>query len=289
MVANEGEVDELDRKNLKTKHMKKILFPTDFSQASTSALEFTAALCEHLEATIDLVHIFSVPFADASSTPPQYIDELVSKKREEVEKKLENLAQNYKSLVRRTEAVYGFFTAVEIEDYAQEHRMDMIAMGTRGEHSMLEKYLGSNTSEVILRAARPVIAIPEKAVYRKAGTIAFASDHQPNEQIALNGLKEISRKLGSHIQWVHVNVEGETTQIEKIPRNNNADPEILTYHLVKAPSVMEGLDRYMDDQKIAWLSLFIPKRRLFERLFHSSFTRKMSMHTHIPMIVFADR
>lgn len=269
--------------------MKKILFPTDFSDASLSALDFTVVLCQYLDASIDLIHVFSVPFADASATPPQYIEELVSRKRTEVEGKLDELASKYGPVIRKREAVYGFFTAIEIDEYAEEHNSDIIAMGTRGEHTLIEKYLGSITSEVIIRASRPVIAIPEKAEFSPGGKIAFASDHQPNENLALNALKNIARSLGSAIQWVHVNPHSETYTVDSIPVNEESDPDIAVWHVVKAPSVMKGLDEYMESEAIAWLALFIPKRRLFERLFHSSFTRKMSMHTHIPMIVFCDK
>jgi len=274
---------------LKINAMKKILFPTDFSSASLSALDFTVQLCRYLDAKIDLIHVFSVPFADASATPPQYIEELVTRKRVEVEGKLEVLAEKHGGVIRKTEAVYGFFTAIEIEEYAEEHENDLIAMGTRGEHTLMEKYLGSITSEVIIRASMPVIAIPEKAAFRQGGKIAYASDHQPNERIALDALKEIAKQLESPLYWVHVHPNSEETEVSRIPVTSDSDPDIALWHIVKAPSVMKGLDAYIEQEDISWLALFIPRRRLFERLFHSSFTRKMSMHTHVPMIVFCDR
>ena len=269
--------------------MKKILFPTDFSEASLSALDFAVQLSKDLNASIDLIHVFSVPFADASATPPQYIDELVTRKRKEVEGKLNGIKEKYGEIIRKTEAVYGFFTAIEIDEYAEDHNSDVILMGTRGEHTVMEKYLGSITSEVIVRADRPVIAIPEKAKYIKGGKIAYASDHQPNEKIALDSLKGLASLMGSPIQWVHVNPAGSEYEKSEIPTNTAADPDISAWHIVKASSVMNGLDNYMEEENVSWLALFIPRRRLFERLFHSSFTRKMSMHTHIPMIVFCDK
>lgn len=269
--------------------MKKILFPTDFSPASISALDFTSQLCKYLDAKIDLINVFSVPFADASATPPQYIEELVTRKRTEVEAKLHELAEKYGGVIRKTEAVYGFFTAIEIEEFAEEHHVDIIAMGTRGEHTVIEKYLGSITSEVIVRATRPVIAIPEKAVFKPGGKIAYASDHQPNEMVAINALKDIAASIESPLNWVHVDTHSDNVEISRIPVTSDADPDISLWHIVKAPSVMKGLDEYIEKEDISWLALFIPRRRLFERLFHSSFSRKMSMHTHIPMIIFCDK
>lgn len=269
--------------------MKKILFPTDFSPASLSALDFTAEMSKYLDARIDLIHVFSVPFADASATPPQYIEELVTRKRTEVEAQLADLAGKYGETIRKTEAVYGFFTAIEIEEYAEEHKLDIIAMGTRGEHTVIEKYLGSITSEVIVRASRPVIAIPENAAFKPGGRIAYASDHQPNERIAIDALKDIAISMESPLNWVHVDTHSDKVEISRIPVTSDADPAISLWHVVKAPSVMKGLDAYIENEDISWLALFIPRRRLFERLFHSSFTRKMSMHTHVPMIVFCDK
>ena len=54
--------------------MKKILFPTDFSPTAVNAFEYALALAKDLDATIDLMTVYHLPVADASSVPPQYVD-----------------------------------------------------------------------------------------------------------------------------------------------------------------------------------------------------------------------
>lgn len=266
--------------------MKKILIPVDFSPASLNALAFTDKMALHMEAVVDVIHIFSVPFADASATPPQYLEELITEKRTTVTRKLKDIAEKYPNSVGNTEAVYGFFPAVEIEEYAREKGYDMIAMGTRGEHSIIDKYLGSITSEVMLRAKCPVFGIPENAKFVKGGPVAYASDHHEREEVAIEQLKRLSKSMGAPLKWVHVNIKDEDVRIEEIPTTPGSDSDFSNWHVVHAASVMEGLDEYIKREKIASLALFIPKRRLFERLFHTSFTKKMAMHADIPLIVF---
>jgi hypothetical protein len=58
------------------------------------------------------------------------------------------------------------------------------------------------------------------------------------------------------------------------------------FSVINNYSVMEGLDDYMVKRDIDWLALFIPQRRLLERLFHTSFTKRMTFHTTVPLLVF---
>ncbi len=50
--------------------MKKILFPTDFSNASEKAFDFAVSLAHEMDATIDIVNIYHLPFVDATNVPP---------------------------------------------------------------------------------------------------------------------------------------------------------------------------------------------------------------------------
>ena len=57
--------------------MKKILFPTDFSDCAAHAFRYVQELASGLGATVDLLHVFHLPIGDASSVPPEYIQEML--------------------------------------------------------------------------------------------------------------------------------------------------------------------------------------------------------------------
>ncbi len=62
--------------------------------------------------------------------------------------------------------------------------------------------------------------------------------------------------------------------------------DILEYTKVTNPSVVEGLESYLEQKPMDVLSLYIPKRRLWERLFHFRTSKSMAFHTKIPLLVF---
>ncbi|MDP4819531.1 MAG: hypothetical protein NWR67_00880, partial [Saprospiraceae bacterium] len=62
--------------------------------------------------------------------------------------------------------------------------------------------------------------------------------------------------------------------------------QAATYAVIHDDSVMEGLEAYIQLHAIQVLAMYVPKRRLWERLFHKSRTRAMVFHTSIPLLVF---
>lgn len=64
--------------------------------------------------------------------------------------------------------------------------------------------------------------------------------------------------------------------MEKDYRYNFADLSEVHHN-----TVQEGIDEFLQQRKMDWLTLFVPQRRLWERLFHSSLTKKESFE-HTP-------
>ncbi|RMD75356.1 MAG: universal stress protein, partial [Bacteroidetes bacterium] len=56
--------------------------------------------------------------------------------------------------------------------------------------------------------------------------------------------------------------------------------------IVYQDDVISGLDDYVKTHKIDILALFIPARRLWERLFHSSVSQRMVYHSTTPLLIF---
>ncbi len=267
--------------------MKKILFPTDFSPAAQNAFDFAKKMAVDLNGKIDVLNVYGLPAVDASSVPPEYIQQMLDEHKEVVTKKLDAfVGEGTNGLVGEKFAEYGLFVAHEVKDYVKKNNHDLVVMGTKGERNVLAKMMGSATTETMMTAPRPVLAVPPDAKYTGIKKIAYATDFHPADAPSIEQLIEFAKTFEAEVHFVHVDVESKYEEPEISAFLDHYPFEFTDFTLVSANSVMEGLEKYIQDNDIDLLALFIPKRRLWERLFHASFTKKMTFHTDIPLLVF---
>lgn len=270
--------------------MKRILFPTDFTEASERARDYTAKLAAALGAKVDAMHMFNLPFAESAGMTPAMLEEMIATKRQLTREKLEKFLEAVPE-EQRGEAipVFGVFVPEEIDDLVRENKYDLVAMGTLGEHhTQMEKILGSVTSQTMLSvSACPVLAIPMGASWNGGiRRIAYATDFQPDDEKAASQLLDMAMQLGAEVHFVHVDTKSQIGEKDDFVLLEKYPFDFTRFAVVSNPNAVEGMDRYLNESGIDLLALYLPRRKLWERLFHSSFTRKMVFHTHIPLLVF---
>jgi nucleotide-binding universal stress UspA family protein len=270
--------------------MKKILFPTDFSSCAQNAFNYAIQLADDWGGVIDMMSIYHLPISDAGSVPPDYIDQMLQEKRNQVREQLRTFTKNApRHLIGKCRADYGLFIAQEITDAARYSEYDLVIMGTKGEHNKMEKLLGSVTTNVMMQAPCPVLAIPEEATYKGVHELAYATNFQPSDQLAIDQLMDFAEPLEANVHFVHVETKVPvSTNVEDYFPGGAVPNGFSDFTIVNNNSVVEGLDNYIKANEIDVMALFIPKRRLWERLFHSSVTKKMTLHTRIPILVFRE-
>lgn len=267
--------------------MKKILFPTDFSEAAQHAFKAARRIAKQMGATIDVISVFNLPFTDASSVPPEMIQKMLEENQQNCNKNLDAFTQEAEEKVLgNKEALYGVFISTEVTDYAKQNEYDLIIMGTKGERNTLEKMLGSVTTQTMMHAPCPVLAIPLEARIETLNRIAYATAFEKSDNHAVDQLLRFTKTLGASVHFVHVEThsdigsEGEMIEMEDYP------VYFSDFTIVNSTDVVSGLDRFIEEKDMHILALFIPKRRLWERLFHQSLTKKMTFHAQVPLLVF---
>ncbi len=265
--------------------MKKILFPTDFSESAANAFQYALEVARLINGKIDLLCVYHLPVADASSVPPEYIDRMLKERKKEVMEELQQfIGDAPRELIGSRRADYGIFVSTEITEAAGDDGYDLIIMGTKGHHNAMEKLMGSVTTQTLMHAPCPVIAVPEQARFEKIDHIAYATDFYPEDEPAVSQLMELAGIMGARVHFVHIDTSGkaEKNTIELSTRYG----DFADFNVLSNSSIMEGIDQFAQDKGVDLLALFIPRRRLLERLFHSSFTKKMALHTKLPLLVF---
>lgn len=271
--------------------MKKILFPTDFSEAAGNAFRYALGLARDLQAEVEVLHVFHLPIGEAGSLPPEYVQEMIDQAEVRATEELLAFVREYseRPFEGLQKALFGLFTPTEIVDYANQNGFDLIVMGTKGDRSKLEKFLGSVTTGVQLQAACPVLAIPEEAHYEGIQHIAYATAFDPGDTHAVQGLMDFAGRLDAMVHFVHVNTQSDRNDIQDLSHLRDGTFQFTDISVVNNSDLQQGLESYLNQRRIDCLALFIPQRRLWERLFHSSFTRKMTFHTKLPLLVYREQ
>mgnify|MGYP001558299558 CR=1 FL=1 len=145
--------------------IKTILVPTDFSDASAAALGYARALAEAFGSTLHLLHVVQDPYVQpwAAEAFGVSLAGVLERWEQDALAQLDALvpeAERQAHPVQSATRVGHPF--VEILNYAAEHHVDLIVMGTHGRGAVAHMLLGSVTEKVIRKAPCPVLTVRPK-------------------------------------------------------------------------------------------------------------------------------
>ncbi|MCU0252663.1 MAG: universal stress protein [Vicinamibacterales bacterium] len=144
--------------------LKTVLVPTDFSEASESALRYGKAMAEKFGATLHVVHVMEDLLAHAwaaevyVSSMPQLRDEIEKESRLRLGALL---TDGERKAFRAETALLAGNPFLEIVRYAKTHGVDLIVMGTHGRGPIAHMLLGSVAEKVVRKSPCPVLTVRE--------------------------------------------------------------------------------------------------------------------------------
>ncbi len=141
--------------------IRRVLFPTDFSEHADHAWTYALTFAREFDAELDLLHVLAPPprltEAYAAQIDPE---KLLESYRAEAAAAMERLLQDAKNrgLVCRSEIRVGVDFR-EIIDYARAAAVDMIVMATHGRTGLAHALMGSVAEKVVRKATCPVLTV----------------------------------------------------------------------------------------------------------------------------------
>ncbi len=143
------------------KLFRRILMATDFSPASTPALEQSIRMAKREEALLLIAHAYQEPgLVELSHAPARAYEEWDNALREAVERKLRPLVENArKEGVEARALLLAGFADEAIIAAAKQEGADLIVMGTHGRRGAARMFLGSVAARVISTAPCPVMTV----------------------------------------------------------------------------------------------------------------------------------
>lgn len=279
------------------KAVKRILVPTDFSEASSRAFTYAIWFADRFGAKIDLVHIvfpgtdvmdFPAMAAQVANVQIETARELMPSFTSQAMARLQSTTDFKNTPDIRSHVEVGS-PGAHILSIAKESEADLIIIGTRGEHNKLETAFGTVTTTVVSRSDIPVLVIPTELPAIQIDRIAYATGLQDSDPLHIWEVTKLLESFEPSIDVVHVKTENEKVQtdihsLETFFQEKNVNGT-MQFHTISGDDVEEGLEQFVTDHHTDLLVMHSPKRNLFERLGHRSVTRKMVLYNAVPLLV----
>jgi len=181
-------------------NIETILCPTDLSEASVKSVPLATTLARLHGADLHLIHVHLLHALETADEGVPFPGE------EAARAALEGSAGSvqWSQVVHRV--VRGINAAPTILEYADEHGVDLIVMGSHGRRGFRRLVLGSVTAELVRHASCPVLVVrhePDAPAPRDVDHIIVPVDFSPASDGALAVASELAGLLEVPIELLH--------------------------------------------------------------------------------------
>lgn len=279
------------------KAIKKILFPTDFSDTAQNAFRYCLRIADEYKANIELLHVIYPEYQ------PMDIPVMATKAIKDRADAARSVLQDFVDYgITQVQAGYQFedvpviksdveigSPAGLIKDIAERDDADLVVMGTREDHSTFDKTFGSVTTSVIEHAPCPVWVIPGEANFEDIDIIAYATDLNDADPYHIWKASQMLNVFNPILHCVHVG-DGELgrstmAELESF-FTQNAPALQINFHIVEGESITEELEEFSVNHDVDLLVMYAPQHSFWERIFTRSITKRMALQTKIPTLFF---
>ena len=187
--------------------MYTIVVATDFSKCANNAMTYALELSIRIKAKIRVVHVvYPNQGIDNSIYNAFWIDDYLALRNKDMKSWIAKFKKKpaFKEVQVEKHCEVGF-TVPTIATFAEDHKADLIIIGTTGSTGLTTNLLGSVASGVISSVKIPVLAIPKDSSYDGAYDIAMATDMRIHlNQRSKDMLRILSEGTTTPLHLIHI-------------------------------------------------------------------------------------
>jgi len=274
--------------------MRKILFPTDFSETSNNAFVYALKLAENIEAEVITLHVYELPIIDMSYTDvPVYQAEVYESLElnnfenfKDQIPMLRKIAEQHKlDHIKMSNMMLQGDLITNIIQTVKDEYIDYVVMGTGGATGLKEFFIGSTTASVMTGTNALVLGVPANSQYEPIKKIGFTTQFTIEELDALRKLIPLAKGFKADIECLFVkNNDNEVNEVIIADWKVIFKDEKVTFHIIENKDVEDTIVDFVNLYRINILAMLNQKRSFWEGLFHTSLTKKMAFHLKIPLL-----
>jgi nucleotide-binding universal stress UspA family protein len=201
--------------------LKNILFATDFSEASETALSYAAAMSLRYGGMVHVAHVLpELNVVRPSPIDPITIASIYEDAHSGTQEKMQRLSLRLKGFPHHTYIRHGKVSRV-LSQVIDENQIDLLVAGTHGRTGVGKLLLGSVAEEIFRTATCPVLTVgprvqklvgsphyladdeimPTNVEFRR---ILYATDFTPDSLAAARYAFSLAREFGTRLTLLHV-------------------------------------------------------------------------------------
>ncbi|NKI25784.1 universal stress protein [Arenibacter sp. 6A1] len=274
--------------------MKTILYATDYSQNSVTALHFAEALAKKSNAQMVMLHVFDMPLSLASTVSISYIKKEQRLYTEHKNKLMDFCLAQMKSETNREQLQWEVHEESSVVDGIREKAVelgaDLIVVGTKGERILKEMLFGTTAEGLIKKTPCPVLAVPENSTLESLKTMVYATDFEEADIYAIRKFVQIAGLFDAQLNVVHITSQKEKNGQDQMDWFKEILQQKVVYsklefHLLYSENILEALIRYLIDADAGLLAMLERKDSgFFQTYFQSDLVKKMERNTPVPLL-----
>ncbi|WP_269685051.1 universal stress protein [Flavobacterium lacustre] len=272
--------------------MKKILFPTDFSEVANNAFVHALEFAKVVHAELVLLHTFELPVYDNQFFPENYAviyDSLELSQfdafKDEIPKLRAIAEEHHLDKIKMTHRLMDGDLLSNIRKSIKEDKIDFVIMGTSGATGWEAFFVGTNTGSVITEIDIPMLCVPLEAKFKKIKTIGFTTRFRTKDKKALKTVLDIAKKTNAKVKCLYVKTSSSDVSKETIEKwEAEFMQEPIEFFVITSDAVKETILDFILYKEIDVLTMLTYKRGFFEGIFKPSLTKKMAANFEIPIL-----
>lgn len=275
------------------KQFRRILFCTDFSPNSENALKYAIRLSKDLDAELTVLHAYRLiqPSTPLNDTSPYSI------KNQWEKASWEQLGDLEKKYLKQSGVKYDFelgvgFATDAILDSVDNGDPDLLIVGNNGRGN-IGRLFGSTTEELLDRANCPILVVPLEADYNAGidkAVMAYNFDEIKDESSLLS-ITDVLRQLRISLDIINVFPEGESYKWNGESKDFERYLVGISheYNPLEGSNIEQTILDYINERSVDLLITFHKKHTLLEKVLNVSVTKKLSLHSKVPLLTFREK
>ncbi|HEY9045526.1 MAG TPA: universal stress protein, partial [Ohtaekwangia sp.] len=270
--------------------MKKILCPTDFSDAAHTAIAYAAKLAQAINGDLTLLHVESMyDFTPAELIAGKQIT--VAPIVDQLEAQCREVTKSFRiSCYAIVEPTFKRLSAI-IQEKSTHY--DLIVMGTDGADDLYQFFNGSNAYNAMVESRIPMLIVPNGYIYNELKSIVLAFDYLRKGYMPVNVMAPFIRTLKSSLTILQVQEESysikeeeELKDTQEILKTIYGNSLPFSFDAIHAADIAPALNSYMLRHQADALILCSEHRGFIARLFHKSVIKNIAAICQYPVMIF---
>lgn len=276
--------------------MQRILLPTDFSENASHALRVAATLATKVKAKLELIHI-NTAVAYSPPLPEYYGGDLydTTEYYETAARELHNIKKeitespDFAGLEMETRIEEGFLFS-SVRRIAEEDKVDLVVMGTKGASGVNEFFIGSNTEKVIRTAPCAVLTVPEKSGEFNPKVVVMPTTLRKDQAPAFEWIAQLQKVFPLKVKVLYLNNPADLDDDKEIEKTVQgfADAaglgDVETFGSTSTFNEESAILSFAQEQKADLIAMVTHQRKGLSHLLFGSLTEDAANHSDIPVL-----